>query len=53
MGLYPDTNRRVNMVDWWWILVAFFGGAFILLLVISLCVAAGRADESYFFNTDY
>ena len=41
------------MVAWWWILVALFGGAFIGLLTISLCVAAGRADESNFFNIDY
>ena len=38
------------MVAWWWIIVALFTGAFIGVLTVSLCVAAGRADES---NIDY
>jgi uncharacterized membrane-anchored protein YhcB (DUF1043 family) len=41
------------MVAWWWIIVALFAGAFIGILAISLCVAAGRADESSYFNIDY
>ena len=40
------------MVAWWWILVALFGGAFIGVLTISLCVVAGRADDSSYFNID-
>lgn len=49
----PDINRRVHMVAWWWIIVALFIGAFIGVLTISLCVAAGRADESSYSNIDY
>ena len=41
------------MVAWWWIIVALFAGAFICVLAISLCVAAGRADESSHFNINY
>ena len=41
------------MVAWWWVVMALFGGAFVGALMISLCVAAGRADESSFLNIDY